>query len=365
MGILAPCPANMTANKHRIDTSICSRGGVDIVLEPQTGDNKYSNGKYVPTDRRRCTMANGNGFVWRPAFGNAGAHVAALALFWTVAADAAPLDPNNPEDALKISRKIICGSLEDGKTRYAVWEGQGYSRVQGEPDRLLFKVVGVNTRQCLTVSDADRGEGFKSVSREVMLYLDPDSGDVLRQWNNPWTGKQVDVIHVANDPVNMREPRFAYGKDGTPMKVEGGVVGSLFLTTSEVPLFYDNPLSGAYQLNVGRKYQAIELFNRYLDAEALLDRNRSESPRLYLSWARVSQWLPWMEMGGREGAMMFHTRGYSIENLNEMQPVLRAELDANYPEYLMPPPLDDDRPNETSWTFFKKQLDLRADRENP
>ena len=273
------------------------------------------------------------------------------------------LDPKNPEDAIKISRKITCGTLEDGVPRFAVWEGQGYSRVQGERDRLLFKVVGINTRQCATATDEKRGTGYRSVSREVMLYLDPENGEVLRTWTNPWTEEEVDVIHVANDPVNMRSPRFPYGEDGKPLEVKGDVVGDMFLTTSEVPLFYTNPLAGDFQPYVGGDYQAIELFNDYLDAEALLDPNQTKSPTLYLSWARVSQWLPWMKMGSRPGQMIFHTRGYSVDTEAEIPATLLNELKSSYPEYLSPPPVDDDRPNETSWTFFKKVLTERLKQE--
>ena len=272
---------------------------------------------------------------------------------------AAPLDPSDPEDAVKISRKITCGFLEDGQTRYAIWEGQAYSRVPAEKDRLVFKVVGINTRQCTTVRDDKRGEGYRSVSREVMLYLDPDSGRVLKTWKNPWTGKKVDVIHVANDPVNMRSPRLPYDQDGKPFKIKGKVVGDLFLTTTEVPLFYTNPLGGEFQDYVGGEYQAIELFNDYLNAESLFDRDQMTGPKLYLSWARVSQWLPWMEMGSRPGQMIFHTRGYSVESTEEMPDVLVKELKKSYPEYLTPPPLNDARPNETSWTFFRKVLSER------
>jgi len=271
----------------------------------------------------------------------------------------APLDPSDPEDAIKVSRKITCGSLLDGQPRFAIWEGQAYSRVPAEKDRLLFKVVGINTRQCTTVSDDKRGDGYRSVSREVMLYLDPDSGKVLRRWKNPWTDKKVDVIHVANDPVNMRSPRFAYDEKGKQFKVKGQVVGDLFLTTSEVPLFYTNPLGGDFQNYVGGEYQAIELFNDYLNAESLFDRDQVKGPRLYLSWARVSQWLPWMEMGSRPGQMIFHTRGYSVDSTDEMPDVLLKELEKSYPEYLTPPPVDDSRPNETSWTFFRKVLSER------
>jgi hypothetical protein len=38
---------------------------------------------------------------------------------------------------------------------------------------------------------------------------------------------------------------------------------------------------------------------------------------------------------------------------------MKAEIDRNFPEYRNPPPLDDQRPNETSWTYFKKQIDAR------
>ena len=66
--------------------------------------------------------------------------------------------------------------------------------------------------------------GYRLISREGMLYLDFDSGEVLRTWVNPYTGETVDVIHVANDPVNGR-PNFGYGRSGKvaqlPIKMMG------------------------------------------------------------------------------------------------------------------------------------------------
>ena len=126
---------------------------------------------------------------------------------------AGPLDPARPEDALLLNRKMNC-SLEDGLPVIHWWKGTMMSRVPGERDRVLFNVQGMNIRQCGSFSDPKRGPGFRSVSREVMLYLDPQTNAVLERWKNPWTGEEVEVIHVANDPVNMRTPTFAYGADG-------------------------------------------------------------------------------------------------------------------------------------------------------
>jgi len=41
---------------------------------------------------------------------------------------------------------------------------------------------------------------------------------------------------------------------------------------------------------------------------------------------------------------------------------MKKEIAANYPDYNTPPPGDDDRPNETSWTYMKKIIDQRGDK---
>ena len=38
---------------------------------------------------------------------------------------------------------------------------------------------------------------------------------------------------------------------------------------------------------------------------------------------------------------------------------MKREIAASYPEYTAPPPGDDTRPNETSWTYQKKIIDSR------
>ncbi len=122
-------------------------------------------------------------------------------------------------EALEWSAKLTCGTTEQGVTRYGMWEGRLYSRVPGERDRVVFDVIGINTRQCARVTDPQRGPGFRSVSREIMVYLDPKTDEIIDTWKNPWTGETVDVVHVANDPVNMRAPTFATGADGRPLEV--------------------------------------------------------------------------------------------------------------------------------------------------
>ena len=44
--------------------------------------------------------------------------------------------------------------------------------------------------------------------------------------------------------------------------------------------------------------------------------------------------------------------------------VLKNVLLGGYAEYKEPPPLDDARPNETSWTYMKKQIDAKRSQDN-
>lgn len=267
------------------------------------------------------------------------------------------------DDALKVRRKMTCHSLTDGKVVYGTWEGRAYSRVPGEKDRHVFNVMGINTRQCSTANDEERGEGYRSVSREIMVYMDPETDEVIDTWENPWTGEEVTVLHVANDPVNMRRPSFAKGEDGKPMEVSLRVYGDIVATGSEVPLFYDNPLAGEYQQYVGGTYHAIEMFNNFYPKKQLLNNRTKDMPETTLAWARVSQWLPWMEMGSKPGIMMFNTTGFSTHDKGKIPPRLMKVLEDRFPEYLTPPPADDPRPNETSWTVFKKYADSKPDAE--
>lgn len=263
-------------------------------------------------------------------------------------------------EALSWRARMTCGTSEQGVTRYGFWEGALWSRVPGERDRHLFDVIGINTRQCATLDDPKRGPGFRSVSREIMVYLDPKTGEVIDEWLNPWTGETVKVMHVANDPVNMRAPAYALAEDGTPARLELRHYDDKLVASNEIPLFYTNPLAGEYQQYVGGQYHAMEIFNTFYRAADFLEPAGPRIADSLLTWQRISKFMPWMQMGDRPGLMVFNATGFSTFDPARVPARLWAVLDARYPSYRQPPPIDDARPNETTWTVFKKQVDAAA-----
>jgi hypothetical protein len=242
------------------------------------------------------------------------------------------------------------------------WSGRAWARVPGERDKHVFNLEGMNVRQCVTIEDDKRGQGFRLVSREIMLYLDPKTNEVLRTWENPWTGASNEVIHVANDPVNGR-PTFGRDKEGNPSVRPLKEINGTWYMNIEVPLFYTNPLAGEYQKYVGGTYHATEIFDFNGDMDELLDSKQTVAYPV-VSWVRIAKWLPWMEMGDRAGILYFNAVGKKLESWDQLPQVMKNEIAANYPDYTEPPPVNDARPNETSWTYMKMIIDSRP-REEP
>lgn len=277
----------------------------------------------------------------------------AIILPLSACAGAAQLDPTDAADALQINRKVMCSTV-DGEAKTFWWHGKAFSRRMGERDKELFVVEGMNVRQCTAVSDPEKGDGFKLVSREILLYKDPQSGEVLSTWDNPWTGETVEVMHVANDPVNFT--MYETGRDGKPISWGATILDDRWWQTTTVPLFYPNPLASAYQAEIGGTYHATEMFNFMGDTDSVLDPERSDA-NVQVGWVRMSDWLPWMKMGGRDGVIYMHTAGRKLESWDDMSDLMKAEIRTYYPDYVAPPPLDDERRNETSWLYYKKVRD--------
>jgi hypothetical protein len=263
----------------------------------------------------------------------------------------AQLQFDRPADALRMYRTIQC-DVRDGAPVVYHWSGKVYSRAQGEPDRHLWNVEGMNVRACVTASDRQRGQGVRMVSRELMFYLDPRTGQVLDTWQNPWTGRTNRVFHVQNDPVNQG-PVFEIGRDGRPFTLPARTDGGRVFWNIEVPLFYTNPLGGEFQDYAGNHYHAMEMFNFIVD-ERMLRNPRTTQANAAVSWVRLSTWMPFMEMGSRPGGLVFNATGSVVAGIDALPAVLREQIDRNFPTYREPPPLDDKRPNATTWTEFRK-----------
>lgn len=249
-------------------------------------------------------------------------------------------------------QKVTCGTMNAGAIRNGMVDGRAYSRAPNEKDHHLFGRKPINTRRCNVVEDKRHGNSFHSVCRKIMVYIDPET---LDEWINPWIGDTIEVMHVANDPVNMRAYRYEQSEDREPFEFSIRHYGDVTVPAIEVSRLYDNPLGSEYQDYVGRRHNRTEIFNNFYNTEKLLGPEITNVGQNEVAWTRAAQWLAWMEMSDRAGAMIFNATGSSTLNQDDLHAELVEGIETRYPEHAMPSSLNDDRKNETSWKVLKKK----------
>lgn len=272
------------------------------------------------------------------------------------------IDPNfyrvNPDllqsDAEENLRGFIKtrGSLIPGEEFVFWWVGDIYDMVDGQSSRHLFSFEGYNIGRMVRVDG-----GWRMLTREVGLYKDKDTGEILGTWENPETGNTHKCIHVWNDPVNQQ---FLLERNGRKFKVPTTTQDDDIYWHSEVFLRYKSPLQrDEFPANTqSDTYQSTEMFQFFSKRDELASDRPSAD--CLISWVRVGQWLPWMEMGDRPGRLVYHCRGRKLHNgFSDLSENVRDYVQKHHPEYSSAP-TNYTTPNETSWTYMKKLLEAKG-----
>lgn len=248
------------------------------------------------------------------------------------------------------------GSLVPGEEVVFWWTGDIYGLVEDTKNEHLFAFEGYNIGRMLPVAG-----GWRLLTREVGIYRDPKTRQILAEgkgdWVNPYTGEKDGVVHIWNDPVNQQ---FLVRRNDDGTLMSGGVPtttsGDDVYWHAEVSLMYPNPLPRSQFPEASRcdTYHSLEMFQFFCKKEEL--GNASPSAGCQISWVRVGQWLPWMNMGDRPGRMVYHTRGKKLEGgYMDLPESVRSYVEKDHAEYASAP-TNISGPNETSWTYFKKLL---------
>ncbi|GCE26725.1 hypothetical protein KDA_22090 [Dictyobacter alpinus] len=258
------------------------------------------------------------------------------------------LDLTQSENLLQTFVKVRA-SLKPDEIIF-MWSGNIYSVIPGERNRLLFSIDGYNVGRCMEIEG-----GYQHLMREVTFYKDPAAGTILERWQNPFTQQEVEVVHVWNDPVNQQYLLDGpYGKFKLPIAQLGQ---DRLCASMDIMLAYPSPLPRSLypQYSQNDLYQGAELFQFFFSQQD------AENPDLFsipcdISWTRLGPWLPWMEMADRPGSLLYQCSGYKLTAGYQELPVqVRTYVEQRDPKYMHAPD-EFTRPNETSWTYFKKHL---------
>jgi hypothetical protein len=268
----------------------------------------------------------------------------------------ASLDFDDPRDNLYAFGKIWAGY--EGP-QIGGYHGLMYARIG---DKRLIPLFGYCGTGCMQSKiDADGNLWIRG--RETGCFTDLVSGEVLESWNNPFTGETVEVFNFYNrtmgGKLTAEMPRFAMGSakddptlmnDGThrtgsvvPFVLPFENYGDDLLLAWDYAHEYTNPVDKLRwpKACTGERITPSEHFTFSMSLAQMQDRSEP-TVRFMAGFSRLSQWWPWMRMGGSGlekevlfGRMFSHK---GLPDYGDVPPKVLAYIEKHAPECLEPPP---------------------------
>ncbi len=259
----------------------------------------------------------------------------------------------------------IQGDTDWGKQKYFWFKGY-VNAVQ--PGKRIVDLVGAQGFGAIRLLQRPDG-AIERLCREIILYTNIRSGEVLTEWRNSITGETVKPVHVDNDPFNyLIEDAFplppSFGglnKEGPPPKRPPFILpwyqhGDWLEMEIHIHLSYPNALQPDKwpRESSGPTAQVSEYFAHHVRAEDM------QNPKLTTvdyrgTWNRVTPWLPWMLMGQAPGYCLYNCFMGTTRNLDEIfgRPVLDY-AEKHYAKYFNAPEAWSDAPSLSSLEHYAR-----------
>jgi hypothetical protein len=218
----------------------------------------------------------------------------------------------------------------------------------GEAVRTLLGFEVFSTIRVLRQSDGS----YQRMTKETIFYADPKTGQLLDEWDNPYTGERVKVVDVHNDPYNwiiastVQPPALPgaitsgqASPGGKPYLLKWSTLGpDTIVLTEDFHGWYPNRLDPAHwpRESSGPMIQSSELFRYFISRKDLEDPEKTFVPA-YGSWVRIQPWLPWMLMGTLPGHVMYDGIFRADPTPDFVLPTVMERIRTRYPSYLTAP----------------------------
>ena len=241
----------------------------------------------------------------------------------------------------------IQSDIDFGKQKYFWFKGY-VSAVQ--PGKAIQDLFGAQGFGVIRLREREDG-AFERLCREIILYTDLKTGEVMQKWHNPLNDETVDVVQVDNDPFNYlieeyfpAPPTFgglaeAEKPKRVPFVLPWHQHGDWLEMETHIHLLYPSALQPDKwpRESAGPMVQVSEFFAHHVKAEDM--QNPDITSLDYRGvWNRITPWLPWMLMGQTPGHVQYACFMGTCEEVGEIldKPAV-AYAEKHYSKYFDAP----------------------------
>ena len=190
-----------------------------------------------------------------------------------------------------------------------------------KPGEKLKPLLGFQTFLATRLVPLPDGN-IRRLNKEVIFYTNltrlGQPGEIIEEWENPWTKEKVKVVQVFNDPFNytiseilILAPEDFRGDKSNLPKIPlifpwQQLNDDILVLSTDMHLNYPNPLQPDKwpRESSGPTAQVSEMM-RYFVSKKDLENPKLSAVPFHGTWHRVTPWLPWMLMGQTPGHCMY------------------------------------------------------------
>lgn len=275
------------------------------------------------------------------------------------------LDLTTKEGNMEAFGKIY-GNTDAGVAKFGWYDGYVMGVAPGGPVKNICGFKGMSAAKLIPNQDKP---GWRKVLREVGFYYDLKTGEIIEEMENPYTGENVRVVHVANDPFNQTieeyyppPPNYGGLNDQDkpwpkiPVIIPWNVTAdNRLIMERHIHLYYPAALDPAKWVreSSGPMNRVSEMFFFNMALEDIQNPDMT-SVEYGGTWGRITPWLPWLLMGQAPGHVVYQCFMGGYDSLDAIPQDIVDYTAKNYEKYLTPPP-DDYGPSLSSLENYARE----------
>lgn len=239
-----------------------------------------------------------------------------------------------------------------------------------KPGEKLKPLLGFQTFLATRLVPLPDGN-IRRLNKEVIFYTNltrlGQPGEIIEEWENPWTKEKVKVVQVFNDPFNytiseilILAPEDFRGDKSNLPKIPlifpwQQLNDDILVLSTDMHLNYPNPLQPDKwpRESSGPTAQVSEMM-RYFVSKKDLENPRLSAVPFHGTWHRVTPWLPWMLMGQTPGHCMYTSTMTAFDSPERLPKVLLDYAKKHCPTMLSAP-TEDYGPSHSSLEHYSRQ----------
>lgn len=205
------------------------------------------------------------------------------------------------------------------------YNGTLYFQKGSEQPLPMVKIEGMESYKVIPLEDGS----YEILGNMLTFFRDIDSGEMIRNYRNPFTGKTNKVL------PNIRRASLGRGLNISTM---GSRPTSFIDQMPDKPLILDwtfGPktvwLHNQTSYPPGLSPPRVQRMTMFAPLNEFLDQDNLSLSTMFTATV-LMPWLPWMDMDGVEGHTLWHASGVKLDSMDQLPEEYSKRMMAEHPE---------------------------------